>query len=168
MARTLETYTVNERTYDSFQELLNDAKKIHDSNDDIQSKIAAQMEWTRQDMKLTASEFAQLLGTSLSTCHKQLKGERPILFATFLTFCRIFGFDISDIVGRAYLDSEDSVLRETAVLLSGLSDKTIDGIIAAIDASEESAAKKTRASTLLNEMKKVQGAAAPLFLADNK
>ena len=56
---------------------------------------------------------------------------------TFLVVCRLFGYDISKLVGESYLDSADSVFRELALFWGQLRTDTINEMAEVLSNSSE-------------------------------
>lgn len=168
MDRKDAAYCVNGRIYEEFSEVAAETKKINEDNTKIRAMFIQQMEHTCRRYGFTKPQFAEMLGTTLATYYKWVNGERAVTIDAFLTYCRFFGFDISEIVGKAYLDSSDSVLRELMVLFSGFSDETIDNIKATIENSSENDNKKQRAELMLDALKNVQSDKTIFYRDDMK
>ena len=74
---------------------------------------------------------------------------------TFLVVCRLFGYDISKLVGESYLDSADSVFRERALFWGQLRTDTINEMAEVLSNSSEDETVKKRGAALFEALKKV-------------
>lgn len=159
----------NTRDPDLEKTILEKKSEILQSSDiKILELILQQMEVTRQQHNYTKAEFGKILGlpdTSYSKLTKQ-QDRKGISVKTLVLYCRLFGLDLSTIVGRSYLDSADSVLRETAMFLARLNPETIDLIDTVIEESEESDSNKKQAKLLLTHLKTISDKPTPFYAAD--
>lgn len=128
------------------------SKQILDSNDELEKKVVAQIEVFRRQRKITVTDFAELLGLNRVAYYKLISQNRKLDTQTFFTFCRLFRFDIATITGESWLDSQNSMLRELAVLLGQLSPDTLKDISSVIANSQEQTQIKERGTKLLSSL----------------
>lgn len=137
-------------------EFQNKASYMRETIDNMVAMILKQMEHTREYYGFSKAAFSSLFSYDESYYWKiQNKGVTPNLKA-FLLFCSVFDFDISEILGRAYLDSVDSVVRETSVYLSGLAPETLQKINEVIQASDDTPERKKYGNVLLEHLVKIR------------
>lgn len=134
------------------EHLMSVAQKVRESNDEIEDMIRAQMEHTRRYYDFTEMDFSTLLGMERSFYSRRIIRGLPLNVQSLLTFCRTFGYDLSNLVNSAYLDSHDSVLRETAVFLSGLPVETIQKIKDAVQNSDDTDSRKRQGELLMSRL----------------
>ena len=144
---------INGQNYKTFEELKGDADRINETNSSIRKVIAKQMEYTRIKCGITQNEFPTLLGISPISYYKFQTGAREVTIEPFLSFCRLFGLDMSTLIGREYWETSESVMSEVAAAFSGLSDETLDAIMNAVSDSHETAEKKHQIKVLVKTLK---------------
>lgn len=143
------------------------AKIVRSNCADLIDLILQQMEVTRNQHGYTKGEFGRMLGFPDTYYSKLTTKVRDSFYVTnFITYCRLFGLDISRLVRRSYLDTADSVLQETAVFLARLEPDTLDSINEAISQSKESASNKKQADLLISHLKTISNKPAPFYAAD--
>lgn len=142
------------------------AAYMRETIDNMIAMLLKQMEHTREYYGFSKAAFSSLFSYDESYYWKiQNKGVTPNLKA-FLLFCSVFDFDISEMLGRAYLDSVDSVVRETAVYLSGLDPETLQKINDVVQASNDTPERKNYGRILLDHLAKArkEDLQEPLYL----
>ena len=151
---------------EDFAHLLEDAKKIQETNPEIKRMIYEHMDYTRRKYNFTQKEFSQILGCSNTTYSHIMQDNRRMNADNLLTFCRVFNLDITTVVEESYLRKDDAVLRELAVYLAELSDDTLDSIQTAIEASNETSPQIRRGVRLFERLREseTQKAKPPIRL----
>lgn len=152
-----------------YEKLLRQSQLVLDSNYEVERAIIDQIEFVRREYGFNHEKFSTLLGVPKNSYSKLTSDQgRNIPFMVLLTFCRLFGYDLSQLYTESLLESTDTVIRELAVFLTTLSDETVDRIEAAITASTEPQDRKDYAEELLNKLKRIEKPKNHLFAADYK
>lgn len=128
---------------------------IRSTTPKLEDNIVRQIETIRISEKLSARDFSELLDLPYGTYVKISRLERKMSLTTFLVVCRLFGYDISKLVGESYLDSADSVFRELALFLGQLRTDTINEMAEVLSNSSEDETVKKRGAALFEALKKV-------------
>ena len=154
---------------DAKNKYLSASKYIRETTPKLEENIIRQIETIRISEKLSVRDFCELLDMSYSSYVKIPRFERKLNLTTFLIVCRLFGYDISKLVGESYLDSADSVFRELAVFLGQLHGDTIQKIVEALSDSSEDETTKKHGEALLEALGKVirNDNHEPLYLFTN-
>lgn len=136
------------------EELRQKAKKIRYNPIALNNMLVQQLEHTRQSLGLTQAYFSELLGVTRDFYCKMVKAEplRYVHVDTLITYCKLFGYDIADILDEAVLNSSDSALRETAMYLSRLSGDTLSALAKTIADSSEDEQTKQQGIVLLTHL----------------
>lgn len=130
--------------------------RVVNSENEFEAALIKQLEHIRLSEGLSIDDYCRLLDISKSLYYRIINGSRKMQLSILLKVCRLFNYDLSTLLGEAYLDSADSVFRETALLLGRLSPETISSIRTTIDSSNnEDEATKKRAEILLNSMEAI-------------
>lgn len=152
-----------------YEKLLRQSQLVLDSNYEVERAIIDQIEFVRREYGFNHEKFSTLLGVPKNSYSKLTSDQgRNIPFMVLLTFCRLFGYDLSQLYTESLLESTDTVIRELAVFLTTLSDETVDRIEAAITSSTEPQDRKDYAEELLNKLKRIEKPKNHLFAADYK
>ena len=77
---------------------------------------------------------------------------------TLITYCKLFGFDISGLLGETILNTADPTLREMAMFLSELSDETLRAMGNVIAESNEDDEVKAMGAALIKDLIKEDSA----------
>lgn len=123
----------------------------------LEENIVRQIETIRVSEKLSIQDFAELIGVPYSTYNKITYLQRKLSLGTFIAVCRLFGYDISKLVGESYLNSSDSVFRELAMFLGQIQPDTINAMLTALLDSSEDSATKERGKILFDALERVVG-----------
>lgn len=154
-------------TDDKYEELLRQSSLVLDSNYEIERAIINQIEFVRKQYGLNHEKFSTLLGVPRNSYSKITSDQgRNIPFMVLLTFCRLFGYDLSQLYSESVLENTDTVIRELAVFLTTLSDESIEGIKKVISASEKTQESKDYGEELLDKLKRIDKPQNHLFAAD--
>lgn len=140
---------------DAKNKYLSASEYIRTTTPKLEENIVRQIETIRISEKLSVRDFCELLDMPYSTYVKISRLERKLNLGTFLVVCRLFGYDISKLVGESYLDSADSVFRELAVFLGQLHADTIKELAGALSGSSEDEAVKKHGAALFEALGKV-------------
>lgn len=151
---------------DAKNKYLSASEYIRTTTPKLEKNIIRQIETIRVSEKLSVRDFCELLDTPYSTYVKISRLERKLNLTTFLIVCRLFGYDISKLVGESYLDSADSVFRELAVFLGQLQTDTIKEMAGALSDSSENESVKKHGEALFEALEKIIKSAdyEPLYL----
>ena len=84
---------------DAKNKYLSASKYIRETTPKLEENIIRQIETIRISEKLSVSDFCELIDMPYSSYVKISRLERKLNLASFLTVCRIFGYDISKLVG---------------------------------------------------------------------
>lgn len=158
----LDTY----KTEDAKVELLRKTESVRTDTDKIEKLIIRQIEYTRKRYGFTQIYFSKLLGVSNQFYSKMTLGQREPPIFLLIRYCQIFGLDISGLVAEEYLNSTDTVLRELAMYMTLLSDKTISALTDTIADSDESDRIKERGELLLDRLQTMEDKPRPFFIKD--
>ena len=131
-----------------------EAEKLRYAPDKFRDILADQLEYTRKKYRFTKKYYASLLDIDDSYYVKIASHMRPVPVTILINYCRIFNMDITGILENTILDDSDTVLREAAIYLSSLSDKTLTAIASIIENSDESERTKQHGKLLLEELLK--------------
>lgn len=152
-----------------YADLLEESRLIQSSNYEVERAIIQQIEFVRRQHGLNHSQFSALLGIPKNSYSKITSDQsRNIPFLCLLTFCRLFGYDLTQLYNESFLETADSVVRELAILLTTLSDDTIDTINSVIAQSQEPENRKEYTKELLEQIKKIEKPNNYFFAADYK
>lgn len=140
---------------DAKNKYLSASKYIRETTPKLEENIIRQIETIRISEKLSASDFCELIDMPYSSYVKISRLERKLNLASFLTVCRIFGYDISKLVGESYLNDADSVFRELAIFLGQLHSDTIKEMAQVLSNSSEDKSVKKHGAALFEALEKV-------------
>lgn len=132
------------------------SKYVLETSDELIENIINQIETIRVSEKLTNKDMAAILGLSYENYFKIIQRQRKLGLSTFLVLCRVFNYDISKLVGEAYLNTSDSVFRELALFMGQLQPETVKAMSDALSSSgNESPETKERGKILFDALEKV-------------
>ena len=146
------------------------AEYIRSTENELEEAVMKQIEAIRISEGLSSKDFASLIGLTYAAYNKAANGSRRILLKTFITICRIFGYDLNIIQEAALNNSNETVYREIGPHLGALKPETIDALNETLQNSDESDEKKRICGDCLKALSKA--AADPnnhditFFLAD--
>lgn len=135
-----------------YEAFLEKSTRVQLDINDIQFNISRTMEYTRLKYGFSIRDFSKMLGMSNNSYQKILdRGSLKLRF--FLTFCLVFGYDITDLVAIA--SNRASIhprAREFAGLFDGLSADTMDAVKQTISLSDESQTTKSNLSASIDSL----------------
>lgn len=139
-------------TPDGRQQFAEETARTRLNADEFGTLLADQMEYTRKKYGLTKRYFASLFGIHPNYYWKMAHHQRTISATMLVNYCRFFHLDIASFTQETTIDSHDTDLRETAMLIGGLSDTTLKEIAKVIEDSKETVTTKKRSQLLFEKM----------------
>lgn len=141
-------------------ELLDKAKNVRYDPIELNNALIDQLEHTRKYLGVSQTYFAELLGVTKDFYCKMIKHspQRYLHVDTLITYCKLFGFDISGLLGETILNTADPTLREMAMFLSELSDETLRAMGNVIAESNEDDEVKAMGAALIKDLIKEDSA----------
>ena len=102
---------------------------IQSTNKDIAWDIVRQIDHVRKQKGLSRTKFCEdLFDVNSSMASKIFSGTRNLTLDMLLTFCRYYGYDLTELVDKAFIEKIDHTILEVAVFMTTLSDETLDKI----------------------------------------
>lgn len=129
------------------------AKEFKETYPELEKVFYDTMEKQRKKLRIPATDFSELLGYNRTAYPKVIKEERTLGLQMFITFCRLFNYDITSIAECTRSNSVEILNKKVASYFGSLSDETLDAISAVIMESSESEEKKKDVTKLVTKLK---------------
>lgn len=137
----------------TLDDMFSESKRFLSGYNEYSEAIIDEMNRVRKIYDISSPEFSHLLGINSKQGWYNIRASKNVNLQTVLTFCYLFGYDLTALVLISSLSQKQNIyFREAILSLSRCSRETLESVIETIRNSSENEASKSAVEAALQHI----------------